>query len=178
MRVVLCGVGLRLSDLVQLYAELAQGAQAAALHILPENSGTAESRFMSSVAAWQVSDILSGIAPPKGAAAQADRKAYKTGTSYGHRDAWAIGFDGRHVIGVWLGRPDGTPVPGVSGGALATSVLFKAFGRISPFRVPLPLPPDGALILGTAHLSEQLRGYLLWMHRAEATVSKSDWTNP
>ncbi|STL86028.1 penicillin-binding protein 1C [Escherichia coli] len=36
--------------------------------------------------------------------------AWKTGTSYGYRDAWAIGVNARYVIGIWTGRPDGTPV--------------------------------------------------------------------
>jgi penicillin-binding protein 1C len=112
---------------------------------------------LSRVAAWQLGHILSGIAPPDGSAARAGQIAYKTGTSYGHRDAWALGFDGRHVIGVWLGRPDGTPVPGAFGGALAAPVLFEAFGRISDLRAPLPRPPDDALILGTAHLPAPLQ---------------------
>ena len=49
-------------------------------------------------------DILATLSytPPPGA--PENRLAYKTGTSYGHRDAWAIGFDGRHVVGVWMGR--------------------------------------------------------------------------
>ena len=111
---------------------------------------------MSPVAAWQVGHILSGIAPPQGSADAVGQIAYKTGTSYGHRDAWAIGFDGQHVVGVWLGRPDGTPVPGAFGGALAAPILFEAFGRIGALRVPLPPPPTDALILGTAYLPQQL----------------------
>jgi|TARA_B110000879_G_C10937147_1_gene418313 penicillin-binding protein 1C len=85
--------------------------------------------------------------------------AYKTGPSYGHRDAWAIGFDGQHVVAVWMGRPDGTPVPGAFGGALAAPILFETFGRISAQRVSLRPPPADTLILGTAHLPEQLREF-------------------
>ncbi len=44
-----------------------------------------------------------------------NRFAFKTGTSYGYRDAWAVGFDGRMTVGVWVGRPDGAPVPGLVG---------------------------------------------------------------
>ena len=55
------------------------------------------------IAAWYVADILRGTPPPPPSGA-AGRIAFKTGTSYGHRDAWAIGFDGAHVIGVWFGR--------------------------------------------------------------------------
>ena len=65
------------------------------------------------------------------------RVAYKTGTSYGYRDAWAIGFDGAHVVGVWVGRPDGTPVAGLSGVVTAAPILFEAFDRVGPKRTPL-----------------------------------------
>ena len=159
LAVALGGVGMSLHDLVQLYAGIAQGGKARPLKVLTLTSDETTTRFMSDVAAWQVSHILSGIAPPKGAAANAGQIAYKTGTSYGHRDAWAIGFDGRHVIGVWLGRPDGTPVPGAFGGALAAPALFEAFGRVSSERTPLAPPPPDALIVGTADLPEQLRQF-------------------
>src|SRR5690606_28431505 len=107
--------------------------------------------------AWQVADILAGMPPPAGA--PADRVAYKTGTSYGHRDAWAIGFDGRHVIGVWMGRPDGTPVPGAFGGGLTAPVLFEAFSRLKPNLDPLPPPPAGTLIVANAGLQQPLRNF-------------------
>jgi penicillin-binding protein 1C len=157
LAVALGGVGMSLRDLVQLYAGLAQGGQGQMLHTISGQDSPIPSRFASPVAAWQVSHILSGIAPPKGTAARAGEIAYKTGTSYGHRDAWSVGFDGRHVVGVWLGRPDGTPVPGAFGGDLAAPVLFEAFDRIGPARSTLPPPPSDALILGTAHLPENLR---------------------
>ncbi len=157
LAVALGGVGLSLHDLVQLYAAIAQGGQAHPLSALKTAAKGAPTRVMSDVSAWQVSHILASIVPPKGAAARTGQIAYKTGTSYGHRDALAIGFDGRHVIGVWLGRPDGTPVPGAFGGDLAAPILFEAFGRISPTRAALPPPPPDTLILGTAHLPQPLR---------------------
>ncbi len=57
------------------------------------------------------------------------RIAFKTGTTYGYRDAWAVGFDGRITIGVWVGRPDGAPVPGLVGRTAAAPILFDAFAR-------------------------------------------------
>ena len=72
-----------------------------------------------------------------------NRLAYKTGTSYGHRDAWALGFDGRHAIGVWMGRPDGTPVPGAFGADTAAPVPFEAFQRWKPSLDPLPPQQQG-----------------------------------
>ena len=62
-------------------------------------------RLLDPVAAWTVFDVLLGSPPPENAAG--GRIAFKTGTSYGYRDAWSMGFDGRHTIGIWVGRPDG-----------------------------------------------------------------------
>ena len=101
--------------------------------------------------------ILSSIAPPAGAPAR--RLAYKTGTSYGHRDAWAIGYDGRHVAGVWIGRPDGTPVPGAFGADLAAPILFEAFQRLKQDTDQLPPPPPETLMLSTAELPQPLQRF-------------------
>ncbi len=68
-----------------------------------------------------------GTPPPENAAG--GRIAFKTGTSYGYRDAWAVGFDGKRTIGVWVGRPDGAPVPGLIARSAAAPILFDAFAR-------------------------------------------------
>jgi penicillin-binding protein 1C len=114
-------------------------------------------RILSRAAAWQVADILAGLAPPPGA--PENRLAYKTGTSYGHRDAWAIGFDGRHVIGVWLGRADGTPVPGAFGADMAAPVLFQAFARLKPELSPQPPAPPETLLIANAQLPQPLQRF-------------------
>lgn len=108
------------------------------------------------VAAWQTAHILSQLPPPAGA--RPGRLAYKTGTSYGHRDALAVGFDGGHVGAVWLGRPDGTPVPGAFGGDLAAPVLFDLFAALPD--IPLPPPPAAALTVPNAALPLALRRFL------------------
>ena len=79
-------------------------------------------------AAWYVASILAGAPGPDHVSP--GTIAFKTGTSYGYRDAWAIGFDGRHVIGVWVGRPDGAPVPGLIGVDAAAPILMDAFARL------------------------------------------------
>lgn len=157
LAVALGGVGMSLNDLVQLYAMLARGGQAQPLHWRQGDGSPQGARLLSRSAAWAVGDILAGLAPPPGAPSR--RLAYKTGTSYGHRDAWAIGFDGRHVAGVWIGRADGTPVPGAFGGDLAAPVLFEAFQRLKPKADPLPPPPPEALIVSTAELPQPLRRF-------------------
>ncbi|MDZ4096714.1 MAG: penicillin-binding protein 1C, partial [Paracoccaceae bacterium] len=155
LAVALGGLGVSLEDMVQLYATLARGGVTLPLRVTRD--GAEGQRVVSASAAWAVGDILSGLAPPPGA--PANRLAYKTGTSYGHRDAWAIGFDGRHVIGVWMGRPDGTPVPGAFGGELAAPVLFQAFNRLKPVLTPLPRPPATTLLVSNAELPQPLQRF-------------------
>ena len=155
LAIALGGLGVTLEDMVGLYAAIARGGVALPLHVTGQAG--AGQRVISAVAAWQVGDILSGMPPPAGA--PVNRLAYKTGTSYGHRDAWAIGFDGRHVIGVWMGRADGTPVPGAFGGDLAAPVLFQAFARVKRGLEPMPPPPAATLMVGNASLPQPLRQF-------------------
>ncbi|MFO7806116.1 MAG: penicillin-binding protein 1C [Paracoccaceae bacterium] len=157
LAIALGGVGLSLDDMTGLYASIAQGGIAVDLRHRPDpTTGFAPRRVMGDVAAWQVGDILREVPRPSGV--QGTGIAFKTGTSYGHRDAWAIGFDGRHVVGVWIGRADGTPVPGVFGGDLAAPVLFDAFARLGQV-TPLPSPPPDTLLLPTARLPQPLRQF-------------------
>lgn len=157
LAIALGGVGISLQDLTQLYAMLARGGVALPLHYRLNASPVSGARIISAVAAWEVGDILSGLAPPPGA--PRNRLAYKTGTSYGHRDAWAIGYDGRHVVGVWMGRADGTPVPGAFGGELAAPILFQAFDRVTRKPVPLPPPPAATLMVANPELPAPLRHF-------------------
>lgn len=158
LAIVLGGVGVTLSDLVTLYAGLAEGGLARPLYWRksdePDRLGA---RFLAPVPAWYVSDILAGVAPPHNS--PAGKIAYKTGTSYGHRDAWAIGFDGKYVAGVWMGRADGTSVPGVFGGELAAPILFEAFERLNEPSYPLRSAPQAALTLSNGNLPQPLQKF-------------------
>ncbi|MER9130358.1 penicillin-binding protein 1C [Mesorhizobium sp. M0768] len=137
------GVGVTLRDLVQLYAGLANGGKAHTLHdgTEPANAERSTTTILDGQATWQITDILSGVKPPQGAAQRSI--AYKTGTSYGYRDAWSVGFDGRYVLGVWVGRPDAGAVPGLSGYVSAAPILFEGFVRSGLAAVPLPSQPSG-----------------------------------
>jgi penicillin-binding protein 1C len=137
------GVGITLRDLVQLYTGLANGGKAHPLRDGTEAVPVAGSAttILDASATWQVADILSGVRPPEGALHRAI--AYKTGTSYGYRDAWSVGFDGRYVLGVWVGRPDAGAVPGLSGYVSAAPILFEGFVRSGLASVPLPPRPTG-----------------------------------
>lgn len=157
LAIALGGLGLTLQDLVQIYAALAQGGQGPVLHLDANAEPQRAGRLVARQAAWHVGDILSGIQPPRGQ--PKGYVAFKTGTSYGHRDAWAIGWDGQYVIGVWLGRADGTAVPGIFGGDIAAPVLFEAFERVALRRVSLPPPPPETLIAPTALLPVPLQRF-------------------
>ncbi|WP_373355229.1 penicillin-binding protein 1C [Pseudoroseicyclus sp. CXY001] len=158
LAIALGGLGLRLTDLTGIYAALAEGGHRVDLRFTPAPTpGFQPVELMGRAAAWQVADILSETPRPLGI--RGAEIAFKTGTSYGHRDAWALGFDGAHVIGVWMGRADGTPVPGAFGGERAAPVLFAAFERIEGARTPLPPPPPETLILANASLPAPLRRF-------------------
>lgn len=139
------GIGVTLSDLTMLYSgiarlgttlPIAERAEDAALTRPPR-------RLLEPVAAWYVGSVLIGTPPPDNAAA--NRIAFKTGTSYGYRDAWSVGFDGRRTIGVWVGRPDGAPVPGMIGRSAAAPILFDAFARTGQTVTPLAAAPKGVI---------------------------------
>src|SRR5262249_38758761 len=77
----------------------------------------------------------------------------------GYRDAWAVGFDGRYTIGVWVGRADGAPVPGLVGRVAAAPILFDAFARTGRVPAPLPPAPKGVLVAASAKLPPPLQHF-------------------
>ncbi len=162
LAVGLGGVGVTLSDLVAIHAAIANGGQAVHLTMQadrgldrPAESGRPQ-RVLDERAAWYVANILAGAAGPHHVAP--GTIAFKTGTSYGYRDAWAIGFDGRHVIGVWVGRPDGAPVPGLIGVDAAAPILMDAFARLGP-TAPLRAAPPGIIEASTTALPQRLQHF-------------------
>lgn len=156
LAVGLGGLGITLTDLTRLYAGLARGGAMPALVRRADAAPVAPSqrRIADPVAAWYVYDILRGAPPPDNALA--GRIAFKTGTSYGYRDAWAVGYDRHLTIGVWVGRPDGTAVPGLIGRIVAAPILFDAYGRLNREPEPLVTPPF-TLQATTATLPPPLR---------------------
>lgn len=149
------GLGITLADLTRLYVGLARGGDMLPLAVKP--GGAAEEprpRLVDPVAAWYVADTLLGAPPPLNA--QPGKIAYKTGTSYGYRDAWAVGFDRRHTIGIWVGRADNGAVPGLVGRSVAAPILFDAFARLGHDPRPFPQPAD-AIVATVAQLPPPLR---------------------
>ncbi|MGB6427338.1 MAG: penicillin-binding protein 1C, partial [Methyloceanibacter sp.] len=164
------GVGIRLADLTMLYAGLARQGSVQPLVEQLDAPRPGAKRLLEPVAAWYVGKILQGSPPPESAAG--GRIAFKTGTSYGYRDAWAVGFDGARTIGVWVGRPDGAPVTGLAGRTAAAPILFDAFARGPQPLEPLPPAPAGALIATNSKLPPPLQRF------APHAVSDMSFTRP
>jgi penicillin-binding protein 1C len=151
------GLGVSLTDMARLYAGFARGGEAPALIERLDGSGPMIGlrRVTDPVAAWYVADILRGAPPP--ANSLSGRIAFKTGTSYGFRDALAVGFDKGTTIAVWVGRPDNGPTPGLIGREAAAPILFDAFERLGR-DVEIIKPPKGVLSAAiTADLPPPLR---------------------
>lgn len=128
LSIILGGIGTQLEQLLAGYSVLARKGMLAQIRMQPD-APLKERRLISPGAAWIIRRILLGqTRPDRDPRAQLVRRgeiAWKTGTSYGFRDAWAIGVGPRYLIGVWIGRPDGTPVPGQYGRASATPLLLQ-----------------------------------------------------
>ncbi len=177
------GIGMRLTDLVALQAMIASSGRAVPLHYDSSEDYTITAKARAQVldprAAWQVSSILAGVQDPHGMTP--GDVAFKTGTSYGYRDAWAVGFDGRHVVGVWVGRADGKPVSGFVGGLVgievAAPILDAVFSRIGE-RHRLPPAPPGTLIATTASLPPAMRRAGKLAEEAVAQVNGPEITFP
>lgn len=130
LSLILGGTGARLEDLVGAYAALNRDGLAGTVRLRPEQP-LVERRLLSAGAAWIVRSMLEANPRPGQQRNTFDpgrsaRLAWKTGTSYGFRDAWALGTTRRYTLGVWVGRPDGTPVPGQYGAITALPLLFQA----------------------------------------------------
>jgi penicillin-binding protein 1C len=144
------GAGMTLRGMTALYAMLGDGGQAAPLVTQP-GQAVARQAVLAPQAAGAAAGVL--VQPfPRGGPAGV---AWKTGTSWGGRDAWAFGLDQRHVAGVWIGRPDGTPIPGATGATLALPVLARSFALLPA--APRPALPVRAAPAPFAQPADRLR---------------------
>jgi penicillin-binding protein 1C len=172
---ILGGVGTTLDDLVTAYAGLAEGGSVRRATVLADAPAASPHRLIGARAAAQVASILAGVPRPLGFTEDGPRIAFKTGTSYRYRDGWAIGWDGRHVVGVWLGRADGASCAPCNGPGGAAPILMRLFavlpsyplaasdthdqkappalasidrvpGALDPGAPAIVFPPDGSLV--------------------------------
>ena len=147
LALILGGAGAQLQELVGAYAAFNRGGIAGRVRYTPGDARI-ERRVISPGAAWIVREILQANPRPGDGRGTFDtttrpQVAWKTGTSYGFRDAWAIGSTRRYTVGVWVGRPDGTPLPGQYGAVTALPLMFEvvdALPRASGDTAPAPRP--------------------------------------
>ncbi len=163
LAIALGGDGISLQDLTALYVALSHDGAVAPLVTQLDQAPGGTTTIFGPVAAWYVNDILGAAPPPPGVlpaeVRRARQLAFKTGTSYGFRDAWAVGYDSEVTIAVWVGRPDGTPIAGITGRMTAAPVLFKIADLLgSPAARLGPKPaPEGALLVARRNLPPGLQ---------------------
>lgn len=191
LALALGGAGLSVNDLALLYAALADGGRAKPLiWTKSEDINEASHQLISEHAASEITHVLRQAPTPSGRVPawlvkNAPPIAYKTGTSYGFRDAWAAGYTDEWTVIVWVGRPDGAPRTGETGRLAAAPLLFDLFaqlphqGRHQPYLKDhvapdglgsvsaatdigpqILFPPDGAEILATS-FGKEARGFHL-----------------
>jgi len=175
---ILGGGGMTLRGLVGVYAAIATDGRLTPVHVRPADAG-APGPLLTAAAAEMVADILTRPFPAGGSGGGGpDGIAWKTGTSAAGRDAWALGFDRTHVVGVWIGRPDGTAQAGVVAADLALPVFSRVFALLQAAPRPagtvgrpatigpaatdtaitLLYPPPDAALSGTAPVTLRARG--------------------
>ena len=154
LALALGGGGFSAWKLASLYSALANGGEVQALRLVttPENtsgshgSGHEKRWLLSPEASWVTLNMLRQSRPDRIRSAALmtshPHMAWKTGTSYGYRDAWAVGVTPTYTMIVWFGRPDGTPSPGQYGAVTALPLLFRLQQRLDP-PPAWPQPPAG-----------------------------------
>jgi penicillin-binding protein 1C len=149
------GVGVTLEDLTMAYTAIPNAGRVGPLRVRPSDPEGVTATLFSPVSAHYLASVLRGSPLPDGwsmgqGVARARAVGFKTGTSYGFRDAWAIGFSPRYTIGVWVGRPDGSTRPGNFGRNAAAPILLKAFEAMPAEPSGAPMAPEGAFLVNNA----------------------------
>jgi penicillin-binding protein 1C len=139
LSLILGGCGVTLEEMTRLYVALANGGKLAPLFFvgMTKNNGKNEegTTLVSPESAFLVTNTLTQITRPDlpnnfDNSYHLPRIAWKTGTSYGRRDAWSIGYNRHYTVGVWVGNFSGAGVPELSGANTATPLLFSIFNAI------------------------------------------------
>ena len=153
------GVGISLEDLTMLYVALANDGRVGALRYLAAQPEAPGATLMTREAVRAVGDILRGTPLPDGVSLGRPRAiAYKTGTSYGFRDAWSVGYSPAYTVAVWVGRVEGSPRPGAVGRNTAAPLLFKLFDLL-PTETETPMRARTPAIAAQAHLAPALKRF-------------------
>ena len=136
LSVILGGCGVSLLELTNLYSCLANGGIRFPLRITTADETSLPGTLFSPSSAYMITEILTGLKRPDlpnnfDNSVNLPHIAWKTGTSYGRRDAWSLGYNPEFTVGVWVGNFDGTGIPELSGADFATPILFKIFNYLT-----------------------------------------------
>lgn len=131
LSLILGGAEITLQDLVDAYREMAGS--------LCEDAVSLKGTPLGRGAVWLTFDALSKAGRPEEEASWMDfsssaRIAWKTGTSWGNRDAWSVGVSADYVVGVWVGNSDGEGRSQMTGVSYAAPVMFEVFSALPPSR--------------------------------------------
>jgi len=135
LSMILGGCGATLEELTGLFSAFANDGIYIAPSYTQDDTIGAKKEIISAAANYMITDILSRVNRPDfplnwQATEHMPKIAWKTGTSYGRRDAWSIGYNKNYTIGVWVGNFSGVGVADLSGANVATPLLFKIFNTI------------------------------------------------
>ena len=135
LSMILGGCGASLEELTGLFSAFANEGVYIAPAYTQGDTNHAGKKLISPAANYMITDILSRVNRPDfplnwQATEHMPKIAWKTGTSYGRRDAWSIGFNKDYTVGVWVGNFSGVGVADLSGANVATPLLFKIFNTI------------------------------------------------
>jgi penicillin-binding protein 1C len=159
------GVGMSLRDLTMLYAGIPNAGEVAPLNFVPGSAKPVTTRIFGAAPAWYLGEILKEANLPDGwsmgqGIERARTVAFKTGTSYGYRDAWSLGFSRKYTVGVWVGRADGSTRPGHIGRNDAAPLLLKVFDLLPPEeKAPAMPPPDAWWVQNAEQLPPALQRF-------------------
>ena len=135
LSLILGGCGATLEQLTGLFSAFANEGVYIAPKFLQDSSNVKKVHLLSPAACYMITEILSQVNRPDfplnwTATEHMPKIAWKTGTSYGRKDAWSIGYNKNYTVGVWVGNFSGLGVPELSGANTATPLLFKIFNTI------------------------------------------------
>lgn len=158
--IALGAMGTRLVDLVSAYTSLANDGKVTKLKSTPNFEHSDERfQFLTPKTAKLISKILASSDTVEGRMITNTPKnqgSFKTGTSYGYRDAWAIGVTGDYVIGVWLGRPDGGPVKNMTGRSTALRLAYELSDQLYGGSPPQSWAPEPITLIDNLSVPAQI----------------------
>ena len=171
--IALGGVGTSLSELVALYSVFPRAGTMIHPRLLqkePEHTFP----FLGEEGTWYTSSLLQKAIQPQNLlekdAVVLNPLPYKTGTSYGNRDAWAIGFTQNYVLGVWVGRCDELPVLSLSGYKDAAPLLSQLVAMLADASYVLPFPPERVISASYQLLPKAIQRFSSYSQKKEKDI--------